>query len=124
MELRVTSTDYKYEGIPRNLASDAIVVTFINLGAEPHEMNVFQIDDSESRPFQELISLPQAERDQALTPTGSISANPGSTDTQLIKLLPGRYAIACLNPQGSTAAQDGTGPPHATLGEAVEFNVQ
>ena len=68
--------------------------------------------------------LPQAERDQALTPTGSITANPGGTDNQLFKLLPGRYGIACLNPQGSTAAQDGTGPPHATLGEAVEINVQ
>jgi hypothetical protein len=123
-EARITSTDYKYEGIPPNVAAGALAVTFINLGAEPHEMEVFRINN-DPRPFKELIGLPQAERDTVLTSTESnISASPGSTATELLKLAPGRYGVACLVPQGSTAAQDGTGPPHAALGEDAEFTVQ
>jgi hypothetical protein len=124
-EIRVMSTEYKYEGIPPTVAAGALSVSFINLGAEPHEMRVFRIPDGEQRPFTVLIGLPQGQRDQLLTSiTPTISASPGSTDTEMIKLAPGRYGVACLKPKGSTPAQDGTGPPHATLGEAAEFTVQ
>jgi len=36
----------------------------------------------------------------------------------------GRYGVACLKPKGSTPTQDGTGPPHATIGEIAEFIAQ
>jgi len=124
-EIRVTSTEYKYEGIPPNVAAGALSVIFINLGAEPHEMRVFRIQDSEPRPFTSLIGLPQAQGDQVLTSiTPTLSASPGNTDTEIIKLAPGRYGVACLIPRGSTPTQNGTGPPHATLGETAEFTVQ
>ena len=32
--------------------------------------------------------------------------------------------VACLKPKGSTPTQDGTGPPHATIGEIAEFIAQ
>jgi hypothetical protein len=124
-ESRVTATEYKYEGIPPSVAAGALSVIFINLGAEPHEMRVFRIQDGESRPFTVLIGLPQAQRDQVLASiTPTISASPGSTEAEIIKLAPGRYGVACLKPRGSTPTQDGTGPPHATLGESGEFAVQ
>lgn len=124
-EIRVTSTEYKYEGIPPTVAAGALSVSFINLGAEPHEMRVFRISDGDPRPFTVLIGLPQAQRDQELTPiTPTLSANPGSTDSEIIKLPLGRYGVACLKPKGSTPTQDGTGPQHATLGEAAEFTAQ
>jgi hypothetical protein len=124
-EIRVTSTEYKYEGIPPTVAAGALSVSFINLGAEPHEMRVFRIPDGDSRPFTVIIGLPQAQRDQELTSIApTFAANPGSTDSEIIKLPLGRYGVACLKPKGSTPAQDGTGPPHATLGEVAEFTAQ
>jgi hypothetical protein len=124
-EVRVISTEYRYEGVPTNLAAGALSLALINLGAEPHEMRVFRIDDGEQRPFTALIGLPQDQADKVLTlvrPTPS--ANPGSNDAKIVELTPGRYGVACLEPKGSTPTQDGTGPLHATLGEAVEFTVQ
>ena len=124
-EIRVTSTEYKYDGIPPTVAAGALSVNFINLGAEPHEMRMFRIPDGDTRPFTVIIGLPQAQRDQELTSiTPTLSANPGSTDTEIIKLPLGRYGVACLKPKGSTPTQDGTGPPHATLGEVAEFTAQ
>jgi hypothetical protein len=124
-EVRVISTEYRYEGMPSNLVGGAFDLTLINLGAEPHEMRVFRIQDGEQRPFATLIGLPQDQADDVLTrvePTPS--AKPGSNDADVIKLRPGRYGIACLQTQGSTPTQDGTGPLHAALGEAAEFTVQ
>jgi hypothetical protein len=124
-EVRVTSTEYKFEGIRPNVAAGPLSISFINLGAETHEMRVFRIPDGDTRPFTVIVGLPQAQRDQELTPiTPTLSANPGGTDSEIIKLPLGRYGVACLKPKGSTPAQDGTGPPHATLGEAAEFTAQ
>jgi|SRR5690349_4724908 len=124
-EVRIVSTEYEYEGMPANVVAGALSVIFINLGAEPHQMSVFRIADGESRPFAQLIALPQEQRDQLLTSVMPVpSADPGSTDAEILKLAPGRYGIACLNSQGSTVAKDGTGPSHASLGETAEFAVQ
>jgi len=124
-EIRVTSTEYKYDGIPSSVAAGALSVSFINLGAEPHEMRIFRIPDGDARPFTVIIGLPQAQQDQELTAITPVpSANPGSTDTEIIKLPLGRYGVVCLKPKGSTPGQDGTGPPHATLGEVAEFTAQ
>jgi len=124
-EVRVISNEYRYEGMPSNLVGGAFDLTLINLGVEPHEMRVFRIQEGEQRPFATLIALPQDQADDVLTlvePTPS--AKPGSNDADVIKLTPGRYGIACLQTQGSTPTADGSGPLHATLGEAAEFTVQ
>ena len=124
-EIRVVATEYKYDGIPSNVAAGPLSVILINLGAEPHEMKVFRIPDGESQPFTALIGLSQAERDKLLTAiTPTLSANPGSTDSEILKLAPGRYGVACFKSQGATLSQDGTGPSHASLGEEAEFTVQ
>jgi hypothetical protein len=124
-QVRVTATDYKYEGIPAAVAAGTVAGTLINQGDEPHEIVIFRIDPGEGRPFRDLISLPQPERGQFLTSIEtSLSADPGNTDTELLHLAPGRYGAACLIPQGSTAAELSTGPPHATIGEAAEFTVR
>jgi hypothetical protein len=124
-EVRVTSTDFKYDGIPPEVTPGAVAVTFGNLGAEPHEMEVFRIDDSEQRPVTDLVALPDAERGLVLTAVAtSINADPGEIDRKFLKLVPGRYGVACLVPQGSTDAVRGTGPAHATLGEVGEFTVR
>lgn len=124
-EMRVTSTDFKYDGIPPEVTAGAIAVTFANLGAEPHEMEVFRIDDSEQRSAKDLVALPDAERGLVLSAVAtSINADPAEVDRKFLKLVPGRYGVACLVPQGSTDDVRGTGPAHATLGEVGEFTVR
>jgi hypothetical protein len=124
-EMRVTSTDFKYDGIPPEITAGSVALTFGNLGAEPHEMEIFRIDDREQRPVQDLIALPDAERGLVLVAVDtSVNADPGEVDRKFLKLVPGRYGVACLVPQGSTDAVRGTGPAHATLGEVGEFTVR
>jgi hypothetical protein len=124
-EIRVTSTDFKYDGMPTEVTAGALSVTLVNLGVEPHEMEIFRVDDAEQRPVKDLIALPDAERALVLTATDTtVSADPGEVDRKFLKLVPGRYGVACLIPQGSTDAVRGTGPAHATLGEVAEFTVQ
>jgi hypothetical protein len=124
-EVRVVSTDYKYEGMPAHLTAGAVIFTLVNLGTEPHEAKFFRIAPGDVRPFTELIGLPEPERSRVLTSTEvSLDADPGDADIQLLKLSPGHYGAACLIPRGSTAVAVGTGPLHASLGEAADFTVQ
>ena len=121
--LRVTSTDFAYAGLPPTTKAGITVFALVNRGTEPHQLTVFRIDDAAQQPFAEIIRLPEAERDQLLDQEGQASANPGSADTIYVTLLPGRYGVACLRLRGSTPELDGTGPPHAELGEFAEFSV-
>jgi hypothetical protein len=124
-EIRVTSTEFKYEGMPTEVTAGALAFAQINLGAEPHEMEIFRVDDAEQRPVKDLIALPDAERALVLEAADiSLSADPGDVDRKVVKLVPGRYGVACLIPQGSTDLVPGTGPAHATLGEVAEFTVR
>lgn len=124
-EVRVAATEFTYDGMATEVPARPIVLTLIALGAEPHDINVFRIDEDDRRPFKELITLPEAQWGLVLTSVDSRpNADPGDTDTRIVKLTPGRYGIACLIPQGSTSAQDGTGPSHASLGETAEFTVR
>jgi hypothetical protein len=120
----VTVMEHQYQGLPPSLAAGTVALTLINRGTEPHEMEVFSIE-GDQRPFTELVRLPDTERTTVLDPVGTIlGGDVGDVDTALLKLPPGRYGVGCFIPQGSTTAQPGTGPPHATLGEAAEFTAR
>ena len=42
----------------------------------------------------------------------------------IVDLTPGRYVYACPVAQGSVDGEEGTGPPHFTMGMAGEFTVR
>jgi hypothetical protein len=121
--VRVTALDYKFEGIPPTLPARTVAFTVSNQGAEPHELDLYRINEGFPQPFRELALLLDAQRNVVLTSVGEISTNPGSAATEFMTLIPGRYGVACPVPQGSTPTADGTGPPHAAIGMIAEFTV-
>lgn len=122
--VRVTSRDYRFEGVPPTFPAGPAAFTLYNEGAEAHELDVYRIDDEVALPVQQLAVLPVEQRRAVLLTVGELGADPGGTDTEFINLIPGRYAAVCQLPQGSTPAATGTGPPHAALGEVAEFTVE
>jgi len=122
-QVRVTAVEYRFEGIPPALPAGTVAFTMSNQGAEPHELDVYRINEGVPQPFPELALLPDDRREIVLTSVGEISANPGGADTEFMTLIPGRYGVACPVPQGTTTTADGTGPPHAALGMVAEFTV-
>jgi hypothetical protein len=121
--IRVAATEYSYQGIPPTVPAGTTAFTLVDQGVEPHELNIFKIDDDAQQPVQEIVKLPDVQRAELIDEAGSVAAGPGSADTVFVTLTRGRYGAACYELKGSTADKEGTGPPHATLGEAVEFTV-
>jgi hypothetical protein len=122
-QVRVTALEYRFEGIPPMLPAKTVAFTMSNQGAEPHELDVYRINEGVPQPFPELVQLPDDQRDVVLTSVGELSASPGAAETEFMTLIPGRYGVACLVKQGATPGADGTGPPHAALGMVAEFTV-
>jgi uncharacterized cupredoxin-like copper-binding protein len=121
--VRVNATDYAFTGIPATLAPGTTVFTLTDGGTEPHELDVYRVDDDTPQPMAELVKLPEPQRNEVLDAVVSISVNPGSSEVVFASLTPGRYGVACFEPKGSTPEKEGTGPPHATLGMVGEFTV-
>lgn len=122
--VRVVATDYAYQGIPPTLGQGTTVFSEVNRGAEPHELNIYRIDDDVTQPMAEIVRLPEPQRAEVLDDVGSASAGPGSSTTVFVALSPGRYGVACFELRGTTPEKVGTGPPHADLGMIAEFTVQ
>jgi hypothetical protein len=122
-QVRVTAVEHRFDGITPTLPAGTVAFTMSNQGAEPHELDVYRINEGVPQPFPELALLPDDQRNVVLTSVGEISANPGNAETEFMTLIPGRYGVACPVPQGSTPEADGTGPPHAALGMVAEFTV-
>jgi hypothetical protein len=122
-QVRATAVEHQFQGIPPILPAGTVGFTLANQGAQSHELEVYRINDGVPQPFPELVVLPDEQRAAVVMDVGRISAGPGDADTAFMTLIPGRYGVACLVPDGSTSAVEGTGPPHATLGMVAEFTV-
>lgn len=122
-QVRVTAVEHQFQGLPPILPAGTVGFTLANQGAQVHELDVYRINEGVPQPFPELVVLPDEQRTVALTEVGRISAEPGDADTGFMTLIPGRYGVACLVPDGSTPTAEGTGPPHAALGMVAEFTV-
>jgi hypothetical protein len=122
-QVRVTAVEHQFQGIPPTLPAGTVAFTLANQGAQSHELDVYRIDEGVPQTFPEIVVLPDEQREAALTDVGRISTDPGHADTGFMTLVPGRYGVTCLVPEGSTPAAEGIGPPHATLGMVAEFTV-
>jgi hypothetical protein len=121
--VRVNAADYTFQGIPPTLAPGPTVFILTDSGTEPHELDVYRIEDDAPQPMAELATLPEAQRTELLEWIASASVNPDSSDIIFVTLTPGRHGVACFRPKGSTPEKEGTGPAHATLGMVGEFTV-
>lgn len=125
--MRVGGVDYGFEGIPSEVDAGPTRVVFTNEGNELHELFLFRRNDGADRPVEELLSLPDDEVAQLLTPVGVPAfAPPGVSEQVVYDLGSGSYIAVCFIPVGITS-EDAVPPPgavpHAAHGMVAEFTV-
>lgn len=138
--LDVQGMDYAYEGVPETLEAGTYGITFENAGAEVHEMVMFRLAE-DAGTVEELLELPDDQLEQQLTFVTAAFAPPNEQDVTFVRLEePGRYALVCFIPQGTTSleqleeepppgetpAPDASppAPPHVALGMSQELTVE
>jgi hypothetical protein len=91
-----------------------------------HEMLMVRYKDP-STTIENLVKLSDKEARKAIDFLGASFGPPGATDTESKELTPGKYALVCFVPVGSTsekAARTADGPPHVAKGMSAEFTVE
>lgn len=122
----VIAVDYEFQGVPDTLPSGFTTFAFSNEGEEVHEMLMVRYKD-ESLTIEDLQGLSDEEAQEKIDFLGASFGPPGTKDVESKELTPGKYALLCFVPVGSTspeAAQKADGPPHVAKGMAVEFTVE
>ena len=138
----VTGLDYEYEGLPAT-AEVGTELTFTNASdAEVHEMVLLAVAEAEERSLDDLLALPEDQRNAVAQFRGVTVAFPGEdavfTDGSMALSEPGRYVVICTIPTGADpqAYRDAVadpdqqgppdvdgGPPHLVMGMAGEIEV-
>jgi plastocyanin len=143
----VTSVDYRFEGLPSEVAAGTTFTLTNTSAAEVHEIVAIRIPDAETRSVDELLQLSEEELGTAFggepSPALVIVALPGGEGQVALPPTgepavtePGRYLFACFVPLGADPAvyqealESGSqeppaveGPPHATQGMYAEVRV-
>lgn len=122
----ITAVDYAFEGVPDTLPAGFTAFHFTNGGEEVHEMIMVRYKD-ESLTVKDLMKLSDKEAEEKLVFLGASFGPPGASDTEIKELEPGKYALLCFVPVGSTsekAAEKADGPPHVARGMSAEFTVE
>jgi len=135
--ITVTAVDYRFEGLPAEVAAGSRITLHNGSGKEVHEFIAYRLPDDEERTVQELIALPEDEFGALLAgpPPVGLMALPGE-DGEIVAGVdtlaePGRYLVFCAIPLGATAsdvqaamsaAQETDGPPPEIPGGAPHFS--
>ena len=122
----VVGEDYEFFAAEALALGGQQAVSFINEGEELHELNIVRIAPEETRPVEQIIqeSAGSDAPPATITPVAMGIACPGERTVFNIDLsTPGRYAAVCFIPVGTTATEEGDGPPHAAEGMFAEFTV-
>lgn len=122
----VTAVDYAFEGVPESLPAGITTFGFSNEGKELHEMIMVRYKDP-SLTLDELLAVSDPQGQDLVDFLGASFGPPGASDVESKELTPGKYALLCFVPVGSTspkAARTADGPPHVKRGMAAEFTVE
>lgn len=122
----VVAVDYAFEGVPETIPAGHVAFTFSNEGEEVHEMLMVRYKDP-STTIEDLVKLSGRGAEKAVDFLGASFGPPGAFDTEPKELTPGKYALVCFVPVGSTsekAARKADGPPHVARGMSSEFTVE
>lgn len=122
----VAAVDYEFEGVPDTLPAGFATFAFSNEGEEVHEMLMVRYKD-ESLTIEDLMKLSDEEAQSKIDFLGASFGPPGTKDVESKELAPGKYALLCFVPVGSTspkAARNADGPPHVARGMSAEFTVE
>lgn len=85
---------------------------------------MFRVNDGVTETVQELLALPDEEAMTKATMATVTGALPGESEYAVADLRPGKYAMVCFVPEGTTGRDtEGTGQPHFMKGMVYEFTV-
>jgi hypothetical protein len=126
-QVDVTTTEYRFDGIPAEVPAGVTSFEVANSGAEPHELRIFRKADGVTTAAAELLALGedgmagQAE----MVGTGEF-VDPADDGYFVADLAPGDYFAACFVPVGATSdagPPDPDAPHHFDEGMVSEFTV-
>jgi len=124
--IEVTGSDYKFEGLPTEVASGT-QLTFKNSATdEDHMIIVVRKNDDATRELEDLLKNGTEEEQQSMTTMiGQLEANPGQAASGTIKLdQPGQYLALCPIPVGSMSGPASDAMPHYMKGMYQLFTVK
>ena len=125
-EIDISAVDYAFEGVPETIPAGIVTFNFSNDGEEVHEMLMVRYKD-ESLTIDDLMKLSDKEAQKKLVFLGASFGPPGAEDSESKELEPGKYALLCFVPVGSTSEEEADkakGPPHVARGMSAEFVVE
>ncbi len=127
----IRGLEYRFDGVPQRLPAGPHGFRLVGAGAEFHEMALVRVESD--RPVTELLDLPEKEQEKVIPYLGGVTACPGTTSAEAVggNLTPGRYALVCFIPVGTTPDLRGADllaayehAPHFTEGMIAEFTVE
>ncbi len=102
-ELNVALSDYAFAGIPEDVPAGPTILTAEAIGEEVHEIIFFRINDDVTLTLDEILALPEEEQETMATVAGGMfGIFPGTSQSTVLDLAPGRYVAICFFPQGAT----------------------
>jgi hypothetical protein len=103
-QVPVTGIEYEFQGLPTTLPAGKTAFQFTDNGAEIHELEVLRIKGKDSA--KKLAGLSEKELSKKAEEVGSTFAMQGQSGYAFADMSkPGRYAVLCHLPVGSTSEQ-------------------
>ena len=117
------AVDYEFDRLPNWLPAGPAALSLTNDGQELHQVLLLRVNDGQTGTLDDLLALPGADLAARVRPVADVVARPGTTNTSLVQLEPGRYVAVCYVPVGSKRGAVGEGEPHLAEGMATEITV-
>jgi hypothetical protein len=103
-QLDVTGIEYEFQGLPKTLPAGKVAIRFTDTGAELHELAIYRMKTKDS--LKKVVGLSEKEQSKKLEPVGGTFAMQNETSYTIAELTkPGRYAVICHLPVGSTSVE-------------------
>ena len=103
-QLDVTGVEYEFQGLPKTVPAGNVAIRFTDTGAELHEIDISRVKSKDS--VKKIVRLSEKEQAKKLELVGGTFAMQNQTSYTVAELTkPGRYAVICHLPVGSTSVQ-------------------
>jgi hypothetical protein len=120
-QIEVTGNEYSFEGLPSTVPAGTVAISFTDTGAELHELALYRVKGKDS--VKKIVGLSEKEQRKKLEEIGGTFAMQGQTTYTVAELSkPGRYAVICHLPVGSTSVEalEEAGEQHDAKSHAQE----
>lgn len=122
-EIPAYAVDYEFDRLPDSVPAGPTAISLTNDGQELHNLVLLRIGDGVGETVDELVELPAEELEAKSDRVAEVLVPAGRTNTSLVVLEPGRYAVVCFVPKGSKGGATGDGAPHHAEGMLTELEV-